>query len=541
MKRHVILNFILLLALFAVFVFSLNFVQKKMNGLKTEYRLTDTDPIENAPPEIAFTTIALGSFRGLVADILWLRAAMLQEKGQYFEMAQLASWITRLQPRFTGAIAYLAWNMAYNISVTCSSYEDRWKWVSKGIELIRDEAIAYNPADPILYKELGWIYQHKIGDVLDDANVYYKTQMATMYMKVFGGTEPDWKALMAAPEDDVGFMSIFPKTDFLWKALSESGYESLDKLESDFRNTGSMPAKFAEKLNDSKKQKDLDAYFRKKWLKEVYKLDPAKMFELNNRYGKFDWRLPDAHAIYWATLGLERSKFTEREISNDRIITQSLKNAFMGGRLLMVDKFFMTVPNLNMADSVIKTFRQAFETHKTETFHNAAMKNFMIDLIVIMYNYGAYSKADKYFRELRKEFPEDASLRTDLEHYVIKQWEEDVKAGSPKQAMDIVGGLIFETCNFLAYGEIDAAILREKLARNVYLIYKKDHTTDWSRVGLPPYPLIKDRITKSCLENFPPPLSESLRNQLKNLRMQNNESEGNQREEIDNSGKDAKI
>ncbi|HRU00833.1 MAG TPA: hypothetical protein P5239_03950, partial [Victivallales bacterium] len=164
--------------LFIFFIFLSNLLQIKINKIRDEKKLTDTTIIENAPPIIAFTTVALGSFRGLLADLLWLRVIRLQDQGQYFEMVQLASWITKLQPRFTGATAYLAWNMAYNISVTCSSFEDRWRWIKKGIELIRDEALFYNPGDPILYKELGWIYQHKLGNIMDDANIYYKNQLA---------------------------------------------------------------------------------------------------------------------------------------------------------------------------------------------------------------------------------------------------------------------------------------------------------------------------------------------------------------------------
>lgn len=90
-------------------------VQGKLDGLIQKHELRYTGQIKNAPPVVAFTTMALGSFRGLLADLLWLRAASLQDQGNYFEMVQLASWITKLQPRFSGATAYLAWNMAYNI------------------------------------------------------------------------------------------------------------------------------------------------------------------------------------------------------------------------------------------------------------------------------------------------------------------------------------------------------------------------------------------------------------------------------------------
>ena len=92
------------LAAFAVLlvllVGGLSAVQSRMNAIRIDEKLTDTEPLENAPPMVVLTTVALGGFRGLVADWLWLRSNRMQEQGNYFEMVQLASWITKLQPRY---------------------------------------------------------------------------------------------------------------------------------------------------------------------------------------------------------------------------------------------------------------------------------------------------------------------------------------------------------------------------------------------------------------------------------------------------------
>lgn len=495
------------------FIFGINSVQKQLNRIKIEARLTDTDPVENAPPIVAFTTIALGSFRGLIADILWLRAVSLQEKGQYFEMVQLASWMTKLQPRFTGATAFLAWNMAYNISVTFSSPEDRWRWVQRGIELIRDEALDYNPGDPLLYKELGWIYQHKIGNVLDDSHLYYKNQMAIELMKVFGAADPDWGFLASSPADKMELQKVFPSGDSLWKAIEESGYDSFDKLEEQFRILGKLPPKVEELIKDQSKIKILDSYFRKSWMLSKFKLDPRKILVINKKYGKFDWRLPEAHAVYWAELGIEHDRSGEVNIQCERMITQSLKDAFMGGRLIIVDKenfkSFMTVPNLNITDTVIKAYQDAYERQDSKSFRDA-LKNFMKDVIVVLYNFGRYSKAQKYLDYFKKDFPEEAGASGSLDLFVLKEWTEDVKDASMQQAMDIVGGLIFRSCFFLVYGEHEAAVSHERLARFVYYRYKLSRK-DWVRTGLPEYSKIKDEMTQNCLKNFPKPLAENLK------------------------------
>ena len=105
-------KYMIALAVSAMLIFGISATQRKLDTMIRQHDLFFTGQINNAPPLVAFTTMALGSFRGLVADLLWLRATGLQEDKNYFEMVQLASWITKLQPRFAGATAYLAWNMA---------------------------------------------------------------------------------------------------------------------------------------------------------------------------------------------------------------------------------------------------------------------------------------------------------------------------------------------------------------------------------------------------------------------------------------------
>src|SRR5258706_15780949 len=109
----------------------------------------------NAPPVLAFTTVALGGFRGLIANALWIRANDLQDEGKYFEMVQLADWITKLEPTFTQVWLVQSWNMAYNIYVKFTLPADRWRWVQRGIELLRDNGLRYSPTEALVYRELG--------------------------------------------------------------------------------------------------------------------------------------------------------------------------------------------------------------------------------------------------------------------------------------------------------------------------------------------------------------------------------------------------
>ena len=154
---------ILLLLLAAVLLVGSGQMQKALNRDREQLGLTRMNALENAPPVLAFTTVALGGFRGLIANALWIRANDLQNDDKFFEAAQLASWITDLEPSFTQVWLFQGWNMAYNISVKFKDFPDRWRWVERGIELLRDEGLRYNPDDVLIHRELAWFFQHKMG------------------------------------------------------------------------------------------------------------------------------------------------------------------------------------------------------------------------------------------------------------------------------------------------------------------------------------------------------------------------------------------
>ena len=194
---------ILLLLLAAALLFGSGRLQNSLNHDRDTLGLTHAAVLENAPPMLAFTTVALGGFRGLISNFLWIRANDLQQDDKFFEAAQLADWITKLEPTFTPVWVFQAWNMAYNISVKFKDFPDRWRWVERGIELLRDDGLRYNPNSMLIYRELGWFFQHKMGQNLDDANMYYKSQWAEEMKNFFGpnGTNFDRLLQPQTPED----------------------------------------------------------------------------------------------------------------------------------------------------------------------------------------------------------------------------------------------------------------------------------------------------------------------------------------------------
>lgn len=294
--------------------------------------ITQADPLMNAPPLVVFTTVALGGFRGLLADFLWIRLTRLQMEGRFFELVQLADWITKLEPRFTDVWAYHAWNLSYNISFLFEDHADRWRWVRHGLQLLRDEGLKYNPGDAGLYYELGWLFQHKLGSNMDEAHLHYKKSWAT----------------------------------------------------------------------------EMDAALGKEQNVRDYKLEPEKMRRLETAYGPLEWRLPFAHAVYWASESRAASRSSFDTIMAQRMLYQSLIESFRSGRLFCGDdgQAFVLSPALDMWRGVVTACEESMAMTDDQGGAVHALRFFLSEAAFYLHLYGRFEEAGQCLARLKTLDPE---------------------------------------------------------------------------------------------------------------------------------------
>jgi len=304
-------------------------------------------PLENAPPLVAFTTVALGGFRGLLVDVLWLRASHLQDAGKYFELVQLSDLITKLEPRNTEVWVYHAWNMAYNVSVMLPSYEDRWRWVLSGIRLLRDEGVRYNPGAPRLYCELGWLFQYKIGGDHDMAHRVYKQR---------------WAETMSAFQ---------PGPRMAYGALQPAA---------------------------------------RRRLKTELGLDADTMRAIDARYGPLDWRCPEAHAVYWAVAALEVAR-DGLYLPADRMLFQSLGTLFSRGNTAywMAGDKTPPAPDPALFDRVVDAYRSALDRYDDETIDYAYV-NFLHDATIVLARANDNAMARRAYEQFAAAVPDNAAV-----------------------------------------------------------------------------------------------------------------------------------
>lgn len=498
-----------------------------LNDMRRESHLTFEEPLQGVPPILVVTTTALGCFRGIIANLLWLRATALKEEGKYFEHMQLSDWICKLAPRFPMVWAHRAWDMAYNISVELPTAEERWRWVSRGIELLRDDGIRYNPSSAEIHKELAWIYFHKVGGISDDMHWYYKQKLLEQMMDVLGSAEPDLESIASAPRtygdllEDEEVRVLVEKFDGLEVDLADSFFD-LIKGEED------MPAPalnlFVE-LRDGGPMKRLEAYCRARRLREEFKLEPEEMIALMEEYGPLDWRCWATHSLYWIKRGLEHAP-EDSTINYDRIAYFSIQDIVRKGRINLVEHdgktLLLTSPDYRFAGAMERIFKKNIEHYEKEgggvTGMKAAYNYFLQDVIWNSYFSDQMSKAAEFYK---KRFPERPVSPRILRDFVQDSVRENIKNSSRHESVRTIEILLEQMWFSYAAENDNDAVSFENYAKLIHDSYSREQENSGERMGLPPFAIMKRGIRERILRKeflarpFPLILLDNLKGRLR--------------------------
>jgi hypothetical protein len=427
---------VLLLLLAAVLLFGSGRMQQSLNRDRDQLGLVRASALQNAPPMLAFTTVALGGFRGLISNLLWIRANDLQLDDKFFEAAQLADWITDLEPHFSQVWLFQAWNMAYNISIKFKDFPDRWRWVERSIELLRDDGLRYNPDDVLIYRELAWFFQHKMGQNLDDANMYFKQQWAVEMTPFFGANGTNFDALL-------------------------------------------QPQTAGDRTNALR-------------LREKYKIDAAFAKNVDAEWGPLDWRSPEAHAIYWGAFGLGQAKKHPDKVNPDdlirlrRIIYQSMLQAFHHGRFINnpFSQSYEQIPDLDLAAKVNEVYEKMYAEETQPNMRDGIQKAhryFLGDAVYLLYEDNRVAEAAEWYRYLARKYPDDPTLSGDansrpaqltFEQYAIARVQEDVGDTSQERTAAMLEGLLTRAYIELAIGQDDRYAGFKLMAGKIYENYQ---------------------------------------------------------------------
>ncbi len=503
-----------------------------INSERYRMKLISNEPLKNAPPSLAFATVAMGAFRGLVVDVLWIRADRLKEQGQFFDAKQLAEWITTLQPRFASVWEFHAWNMAYNISVTipATQPDQRWRWVKNGYELLRDQGIPLNPKIIKLYRELAVIFQHKMGGFTDEAHKYYKLQLALAMEPLLGPADNKYfKALAEAPlqwrqvADDANVAPLIAALKSADKKFDDgdeddfvSNYLSLRQKPSNFN---AEAFRVIDDFRGSKGLYKLDLFAKAYHLRHVWKLDPVLMQELNQTYGPvnpddpnthlaLDWRHPNTHAMYWSVKGLQiagKKDYSIDETNTDRIVGHSLQNLFYNGKIFIYSsaaeasssprtREIFIRPDLRMFEPCNKARLAVLEKYKgldksSYVSIQNGHRNLLTNALLLFYQAGHLGQARNIYKQLRELYPRE-EFNVPLIQFARNTLIKDLKDIGLNDAKRIVLMLLRESYFRYAIREDDEAAGREKMAKEVYDYYYEKWEPE-NRIDLGDFKLLR--------------------------------------------------
>jgi len=133
----------------------------KLATLREQYGLSQANLGEVDPTSESMRLATLG-LKNVAVTLLWDRANHYKKVEDWTNLSAVLEQMTKLQPNFYSVWDFQAHNLSYNISVEFDDYHDRYAWVMKGIEFLR-QGISYNLREPRLLGRMGWFIGQKVG------------------------------------------------------------------------------------------------------------------------------------------------------------------------------------------------------------------------------------------------------------------------------------------------------------------------------------------------------------------------------------------
>ncbi|MEX2306190.1 MAG: hypothetical protein WD738_01275 [Pirellulales bacterium] len=133
----------------------------RLAELRNKYRLAQVNLGEVDPASETIKLATLG-LRGVAVNLLWEKANYYKKVEDWTNLTATLEQLAKLQPNFITFWKFQAWNLTYNVSVEFDDYHDRYYYVRRGIEFLK-EGERYNVDHPQLLWDLGWFIGQKIG------------------------------------------------------------------------------------------------------------------------------------------------------------------------------------------------------------------------------------------------------------------------------------------------------------------------------------------------------------------------------------------
>jgi len=459
-----------------------------IDSLRREERLTaDPDLYRNMPPSLAATQ-ALGSFRGLAIDYLWIRATAQAEEGRYHEAVQTARWIGTLMPRYPEVWWFQGNQMLATISPSTRTKEERWFWIQQGIAVMRDDGLRFCPESVRLYRGISEAYMFRIGQYYSEDERYHKKMHAREWQIALGTPRLDNDAaelrrlqkIADAPADFDEFEAASPEGHALALALGYDGSNPHKRQELlrviaaaeelEFNEDVAQGANLRNRMGvdesalatfqaaGSDTQAAVSAFLRAQGLRLDKRVDPEFLVKLVKEYGAIDWRHPAAHALYWAAKGFDVGEHMRKPVdefdfmSTGRAVIQSLRDLVKAGRVtfqLSWEDSYMESPDPRLISSAEKalfdiSLRQGHPEGEVPLFYQDGHRIFLLQAVGDAYLWNGREAAAPLYATLKKYYgtgPNGEEVyKDDLETFAIANRIKDLS--TQRNNMQVMGEIL---------------------------------------------------------------------------------------------------
>jgi len=404
----------------------------------------------NIPPSLTLITIALGPFRGLIADALWWHVSDLQDEGNFFEIMKISNWIAAMQPENPFVWTYHAWNMAYNISDEFPTPQTKWEWIYAAIKFLRNDALAYIPKNKQIKSELAWLIINRIAEGNDKLNTYYTRQWLKHISK------------------SMKYGNINEIKNFISYAKKHPDFDKLKTPE-------------AQRISN---------------LIYEQNLNPNKMLAIDQKFGPFNWKLPIVNALYWI-YKKDNTSFRQGDLNYETVLDVALFTTFLKGTVITnsKNKSFITTNNLKITKNIVKYYNHQIKQKQLADDKTQRQKlklligrfsDMLSNIIPIVKLFNGDKDARAYFKIYRQLNPEykksfDAFLKQNIHRLTYE--------GPIKCKQSIIEAYCCNAFTFAIGNQYNKIKTPLKEAKVLYDMHQKKYKN--SSYSLPPFAIIK--------------------------------------------------
>ena len=434
---------------------------------------------EDLPPSLALTSIALGPLKGIITSGLLWRAMEKEDKKEYMESYQLSRMITAIQPRYPSIWTFQGFTLSFNVAASYTRPEERWQWILRGIELMRDEGLKYNPDNPEIRHEIMRTISHKIQQT-DQNTLFMKNEWTKMMLKYFdNGDYAELQRLRKAAKT-LDELKTRPYLNALAAVAQSNGIELYDFKE----NPPELTPNYIGYLFGGKAPSDkqmpvvisavtnLYYHYKRVKIEQDLKFDIKRMIEIDEELGPFDWRSHIATALYWGAEDIFED-YSSGGINYTAMSVGLMIDNFYEGKIIYnpdTDSFIRTT-NIQALPTIHHYYDKLLiskNDRKTRKSHDT----FITRSIGICYNMNQLQASRELF-SIYKSFSGEEDLT--FEEFILGSMIKTLKSSTFKETRALIESLLIKSYKSAESLNHEMSMGLRNRAMLMYRLYQKEY------------------------------------------------------------------